>query len=34
MKLLDHECQTTFWDDFSTVERFGTEAIKGTYKES
>lgn len=32
MRLLDYECQTTFWEDFSIVERFGAEAIKDTYK--
>lgn len=32
MRLLDYECQTTFWNDFSIVERFGAEAIRDTYK--
>ncbi len=32
MRLLDYECQTTFWEDFSIAERFGAEAIKDTYK--
>ena len=32
MKLLDYECQTTFWEDFSIAERFGEEAITDTYK--
>lgn len=32
MKLLDYECQTTFWEDFSIAERFGAEAIKDTYR--
>ena len=32
MKLLDYECQTTFWGDFSVAELFGEEAIRDTYK--
>ncbi len=32
MKLLDYECQTTFWQDFSIAEKFGKEAIVDTYK--
>lgn len=32
MRLLDYECKTTFWSDFSIAERFGAEAIKGTYR--
>lgn len=32
MKLLDYECQTTFWEDFSIAELFGEEAVRGTYK--
>ncbi len=32
MKLLDYECKTTFWEDFSIAERFGAEAIRDTYK--
>lgn len=32
MHLVDYECQTTFWEDFSIAERFGEEAIKDTYK--
>lgn len=32
MRLLDYECQTTFWEDFSIAERFGAEAIRDTYK--
>lgn len=32
MRLLDYECKTTFWNDFSTAERFGVEAIKDTYR--
>lgn len=32
MRLLDYECQTTFWNDFSIAERFGAEAIKDTYR--
>jgi len=30
--LLDYECKTTFWNDFSIAERFGAEAIKDTYR--
>ena len=32
MKLLDYECQTTFWEDFTVTEKFGEEAIRDTYK--
>ena len=32
MRLLDYECQTTFWEDFSIAERFGAEAVRDTYK--
>lgn len=32
MKLLDYECQTTFWDDFDIADRFGEEAIRDTYE--
>lgn len=32
MRLLDYECQTTFWEDFSIAEHFGEEAIRDTYK--
>lgn len=32
MRLLDYECKTTFWNDFSIAERFGAEAIRDTYK--
>lgn len=32
MRLLDYECKTTFWNDFSIAERFGVEAIKDTYE--
>ena len=32
MWLLDYECKTTFWNDFSIAERFGVEAIKDTYR--
>lgn len=32
MRLLNYECKTTFWEDFSIAERFGAEAIKDTYK--
>lgn len=31
MKLYDYECVTTFWQDFSIAERFGSEAIHETY---
>jgi hypothetical protein len=34
MRLLDYECQTTFWQDFSIAEKFGKEAIIDTYKRS
>ncbi len=32
MRLLDYECKTSFWEDFSVAERFGEEAIRDTYK--
>lgn len=32
MRLLDYECQTTFWDDFDIADRFGVKAIRDTYK--
>ena len=32
MRLLDYECQTTFWEDFSIADRFGAKAIKDTYE--
>ncbi len=32
MWLLDYECRTTFWEDFSIAERFGAEAITNTYR--
>ncbi len=32
MRLLDYECKTTFWNDFSIAERFGEEAVRDTYK--
>ena len=32
MRLLDYECQTTFWEDFSIAELFGEEAIRDTYR--
>lgn len=32
MRLLDYECQTTFWEDFSIADKFGIEAVKDTYK--
>ena len=31
MRLLDYECQTTFWEDFSIADRFGLEAVRDTY---
>ena len=31
MKLLDYECQTTFWEDFSIADQFGEDAIIDTY---
>ena len=33
MKLLDYECQTTFWEDFSIAEMFGEEAVRDTLSE-
>ena len=30
MRLLDYECQTTFWEDFSIAERFGEKEIRDT----
>ena len=32
MKLFDYECVTTFWDDFSIAEKFGSKAIRDTFK--
>ena len=32
MRLLDYECKTTFWNDFSIAELFGEEAVRDTYK--
>lgn len=32
MRLLDYECQTTFWEDFIIAEAFGEEAIRDTYE--
>ncbi len=32
MRLLDYECKTTFWEDFSTAELFGEEAVRDIYK--
>ena len=29
MRLLDYECQTTFWEDFTVTEMFGEEVIRG-----
>ena len=31
MRLLDYECQTTFWEDFSIADKFGLEAVQDTY---
>ena len=31
MRLLDYECQTTFWQDFTIADKFGLEAVKDTY---
>lgn len=32
MRLLDYECQTTFWQDFTIADKFGLEAVKDTYE--
>ena len=32
MRLLDYECKTTFWEEFSIAEHFGEEAIRDAYK--
>ena len=32
MRLLDYECKTTFWEDFTIAEHCGAEAIEDTYK--
>ena len=32
MKLLDYECVTTFWDDFTIADIFGEKAIRDTFK--
>ena len=32
MRLLDYECQTTFWQDFTIADKFGLEAVRDTYK--
>ncbi len=32
MRLLDYECQTTFWRDFTIADKFGLEAVRDTYK--
>lgn len=32
MKLLDYECKTTFWMDFTIADRFGEKAIRDTFK--
>ena len=31
-KMTGHKPLTTFWNDFSTAEQFGIEAVKGTFK--
>lgn len=31
MRLLDYECQTTFWEDFSIADRFGLDSVRDTY---
>lgn len=31
MRLLDYECKTTFWEDFSIAEHFEEEAIIDSY---
>lgn len=31
MKLFDYECVTTFWQDFSLAEMYGTSAINDTF---
>ncbi|MBR2543043.1 hypothetical protein IKF03_00335 [Candidatus Saccharibacteria bacterium] len=31
MRLLDYECQTTFWEDFSIADRFGLGSVRDTY---
>ena len=31
MRLLNYECQTTFWEDFSIADKFGLEAVRDTY---
>lgn len=32
MKLFDYECVTTFWEDFTIAEHFGSRAIRDTYR--
>lgn len=32
MKLLDYECKTTFWMDFSIADRFGIAAVRDTFR--
>lgn len=32
MKLLDYECKTTFWMDFTIAEHFGPKAVRDTYR--
>ena len=31
MRLLDYECQTTFWQDFTIADKFGLDAVRDTY---
>ena len=32
MKLLDYECKTTLWMDFSIADRFGIAAVRDTFR--
>lgn len=34
MMLLDYECKTTFWEDFTIAEYFGEKAVRDTYKQA
>lgn len=34
MRLLDYECQTTFWQDFTIADKFGLKAVKSTYEKA
>ena len=31
MRLLDYECQTTFWQDFTIADKFELDAVRDTY---